>query len=103
VSSTKGMWHDWMKACDGDLIAVVRIPSGLSRMNCCSTGIWPSAWTARRYIVGGGCIEKREELSCVEEVGYILVCPALYFICHMGKFGCSAHSSCHRVSVLLDW
>lgn len=32
-------------------MAVVRIPNGLSRMNCSRCGMEDSAWTGRRYIV----------------------------------------------------
>ncbi len=45
-----GIWLLWRSGYEGDLIAVVTIPSGLSRMSWWRMATCPSAWTARRYI-----------------------------------------------------
>lgn len=46
-----GIWLLWRSGYEGDLIAVVKIPNGLSRMSWWRMAICPSAWTARRYIL----------------------------------------------------
>ena len=51
TSIRNGIWLDWRNGYEADLIAVVKMPRGFSRMNCCKTGICSSACAARRYIL----------------------------------------------------
>ena len=100
------MWLDWRKGEDFDSMAVVKMPRGFARMNCCSLRMSCSACTARRYMVGVDGAETLLVWDCYLRAGIRMnairrfVCEGDLNISIVSQLGSPRYPGLHR---LIRW